>query len=319
MRKVKLAAMQPCTLPKGNAVEADEIFAQYIVPQLDVTLNMVRSAGETGCDMVTTSEDICAVSHYFTDPSGIFPELAKRSAAYAEEKLSALARTYGMYIAGCYFKPYDDGIHNVASIFSREGAIVGEYRKTHLPPNELWWVREGNTLPVFDLDFGRVGILICYDMMFPEAAQVLSLKGAEVVLHPTAGYGWYDAIGEATLKTRANDGNFHLVVSKNYIWNGAGKSGIIDYWGHIRAEAGFYENVTVVHEIDLDEPKRQPSWFYQSKMSGLAEITRRYPTERRPELYADLTAPQAKKQAPPDAERRAELITMVNDGRCRWS
>ena len=260
------------------------------------------------------------MSGYLIDTSSdcLFPDLAALSAAYVEEKISVLAKKYGMYIIACYFKPIDGKVYNVAAIFNRAGAICGFYKKTHLPPNELWQVRAGDDVPVFDLDFGRIGIEICYDMMFPALSEALSLAGVEIVFHPTGGYGWYDSIGEATLRTRANDGSFYLVTAKNHCGMNAGKSSVIDYWGQVLADAGFYENTLVWREIDLDIPKTQPSWFYQTGMSGEARVRVRHETERRPELYKALCAPLTREQKAPDIETQEKLREQVKKGLLHW-
>jgi predicted amidohydrolase len=169
----------------------------------------------------------------------------------------------------------------------------------------------------FETDFGRIGICICYDMMFSECAEALALSGAEIIFHPTAGYGWYDGIGEATLRTRANDNSVYIVTAKNWVHNGAGKSSVIDYWGYVLSDAGFHRNAIVTCEIDLDEKKTQPDWYYPVQTSGVADVRERSRGERRPELYGALLEvhPGLEK---PDAEKQAEIIKKMKSGECRW-
>ncbi len=123
------------------------------------------------------------------------------------KKLSAAAAANRIYvIIGCW-EVYGDGTFaNTALIFDRNGKIVGKYHKTHAavdkyegnppwsqPPNGKnqdwfiqndpeWIMKKGRDIPVFDFDFGKVGVMTCYDGWFPECARVLSLKGAEVVV-----------------------------------------------------------------------------------------------------------------------------------------
>lgn len=122
-------------------------------------------------------------------------------------KISAAAKANSTYVAvGCWEVFEDDSFANTILVFGRDGKIVGKYRKTHpaidnfdgsppwaRPPvgktrewmlqNDPEWIMEaGKELPVFEFDFGRVGILTCYDGWFPEPARVLSLKGAELIL-----------------------------------------------------------------------------------------------------------------------------------------
>ena len=330
MRKIKVGAIQPrgapydprynCLAP-GYTGDVEAILRDCVTPNLNVSLQLVAQAGEAGCGIVTTSEDVCGLSRFLVDTTetNAFPALAARSARMADEAFASLAARYGMYVIACYFRQEDDGaVYNVATVFGRKGERVGAYRKTHLPPDELWQVRAGDALEVLALDFGTIGISICYDIMFPEPTAVLAMRGAEIIFHPTGGYGWYDAIGEATLRTRANDNSVHIVTAKNYVFNGAGRSGVIDFWGQTLADAGFYENALVCHTLDLDVPKTQPPWFFQTQMSGEARVAPRKLRERRPELYGALTAPCAAPQRAPDAARQAALRELIRRGECRW-
>jgi predicted amidohydrolase len=184
--------------------------------------------------------------------------------------------------------------------------------------DELWRVDPGGSLDAIELDCARIGILICYDMMFPEAAGVLAARGAEPIFHPTGGYGWYDAIGEATLRVRANDNSVHIVTAKNHVFNGAGKSSVIDYWGHVLADAGFRPDAVVGSEIDLSVPKAQPEWFYQTRMSGEARVGLRKLGERRPELYGALADASGPRFAPPNESGRRAIAEQIRRGECRW-
>jgi predicted amidohydrolase len=121
--------------------------------------------------------------------------------------IAAAAKANSLYvIVGCWEDLADGAFSNQALLFDREGGIVGRYAKTHRavdhfegdqpwqrPPagksrrwmlenDPEWEMRAGNDLPVFDLDFGRIGIMTCYDGWFPEPPRVLSLRGAELVV-----------------------------------------------------------------------------------------------------------------------------------------
>lgn len=328
MRSIKVGAIQPDYLPvpqefdcMGPAYhnDAEAITERYVKAQLEVTFALLEQAGRAGCGIVTTGEDACGTSAFCVDTTGtnIYPRLLELSAPLAEAGFARIARTYGMYIVGCYNKRTDGRNYNVASVFDRGGHIVWEYRKTHLPAYEGWQTTPGDRLDSFQTDFGRIGVCICYDMMFPECVQAVALSGAEVIFHPTAGYGWYDSIGEATLRTRANDSSVHLVTAKNHVFNAAGKSSVIDHWGQVLADAGFYPNVVVTQEIDLDVPKTQPDWYYPTQTSGMPDLRQRSLSERRPEIYAAL----AQRQREPfvlDQEAQMRVIQSIRAGKCRW-
>jgi len=326
MREVTLTAAQASDLGREARFDClseyftpdiNDIMQAHVLPRLDSHINLLSRLSGPGTNLALTIEDVCGLSWFLLADTALFDELVVRSYKAAEERFSALAVKMNIYIAACYFKRTNGCNYNVVSIFGPCGQIRGEYRKTHIPPNEMWHTTDGEELNIIDLGFAHIGVLICYDMMFPEAATTLALKGAEIILHPTGGYGWYDAIGEATLKTRANDSSAYILTAKNYVYNAAGKSSIIDPWGHVLSDAGFYPDVLVSKTIDLDIPKTQPEWFYQSKMSGHADIKKRYPLERRPELYDNLSSPTPRLKVPDTAQREV-LKNMVRSGECRW-
>ena len=330
MRKIKLGTVQPAYVPTPPEYDCmhdpydndvRKIIGSCVSRQLEVTFSLLDQAGREGCGIVTTCEDACVIGNYGVDTTGtnIFPELVRQSAQMAEEGFSSLAKKHAMYVVACYFKQDAGKIFNMASLFNRNGEIIGDYRKTHLPAYEKWQVAEGNWLGCLETDFGKIGVNICYDMMFPETVEAVSLAGAEIIFHPTAGYGWYDSIGEATLRTRANDNHVYIVTSKNHVNNAAGKSSIIDYWGQVLADAGFYPNVVVTREIDLDQPKSQPDWFYPVQTTGIANLRERSHRERRPELYGSLTAENRKPLGVSGQAEQDRIIRMIKNRQCRWS
>jgi predicted amidohydrolase len=135
------------------------------------------------------------------------------------------AREHGMYVAGgIYF--YDkraDRLLNRVPLFDRAGELVGSYDKVHPYSPEILeqGVTPGERVPVFRTDFGLVGILICYDSWFTDVAELLALRGAEVILFPNAGY--YRSL----MPARAADNRARFVVSSLEgpagIWDTAGR------------------------------------------------------------------------------------------------
>jgi predicted amidohydrolase len=307
MRKVKVGAIQPTTYLKNHR------------DNLDVSLKLLEQAGEAGCDIVTTCEDIAIVSHYGTDITKYdeFVKIVRESHAIVDEELSALAANYRMYIIGARLVWRDGKVYNTAAVFDRQGKIIGEYIKTQLPPNEAWYTEPGSDLNVFHLDFGCIGINICYDMMFPETVRTLALKDAEIVFHPTFGYGWNDSMGEATLRTRANDNGVYIVTAKNYAYNGAGKSSVIDHWGQVLCDAGSYPNVIVTKTIDLDQKKLQPDWYFNTPISGTNDVRLRLERERRPELYGAICE-ENEKPVVLTYDEKIAILKRIEKGEVRW-
>jgi len=330
MRKVKVAALQPAeiTFPRqyrwghdGYTPDVDAIMKHCILPQAEVTFGLLEEAGPAGIDIITTCEDIALANAYMIDTSdrNIFPEIVVRSFPILEERFSAIAKKHRMNIVACYYKQYEGQNYNIASVFNRNGEIIGEYRKTHLPSNELFQSAAGDSIHTIDTDIGRIGVLICYDMMFPAAAETLSLQGAEIVFHPTFGYGWFDSIGEATLRARASDGSFYIVTSKSYCYNAAGKSSVIDYWGHVMVDAGFTQNTYAMAEIDLDKPKAQPDWHIQTGITSQPNMRKRHEAERRPELYTAICEEKKEEfNIPSPGAEQAEFMEKVKSFTLHW-
>jgi predicted amidohydrolase len=143
---------------------------------------------------------------------------SRRGAAYEEiaeelrgptyQLLARKAREYGTYVLGCIYERDGALLFNTAFLLDRAGELAGTYRKVHLYwPEEREGISPGDAFPVFDADFGRVGVMICYDSWFPEAARILGLQGAEVLLFPSAGYG------EEQVLARPGDNAAYLVAS----------------------------------------------------------------------------------------------------------
>ncbi|MCC6442865.1 MAG: carbon-nitrogen hydrolase family protein [Armatimonadetes bacterium] len=105
------------------------------------------------------------------------------------EMMACKARQWGMYVSGTFDERRGDMVFNTAPLFDRKGDLAGAYSKNQLfDPEEDDGATPGVGYPVFHTDFGRVGIIICYDSWFPEPTRLLAYKGAELVLFPNAGY-----------------------------------------------------------------------------------------------------------------------------------
>lgn len=135
--------------------------------------------------------------------------------------MSSKARQWKMYVTGTTYIRRGDLIYNTAPLFDRQGKLMGTYEKVMLYDPELdQGATSGERFPVFDTDFGRIGIITCYDSWFPETAQLLALQGAELALLPNEGY--YTEIMHA----RSADNCMCLAVSSGdnpaNVWDSGG-------------------------------------------------------------------------------------------------
>lgn len=161
--------------------------------------------------------------------------------------LGEVARRNNLYIVAGLLEREGDVVYNTAVLIDREGNLAGKYRKTSLPREEIdGGVTPGNSFPVFDTDFGRVGIMICWDVTFPEAARALARQGAEVIMLPIWG-------GDISLaKARAIENQVYLVSSTYDMI-----SGVFDLEGNVIAQAKEDKSVAVI-EVDLNAHKLWP-------------------------------------------------------------
>ena len=165
------------------------------------------------------------------------------------DRLGRAAATHRMYLVVCNdaIEPADGALYNTAFLLGRDGKEVGRYHKVNLPIQEQDRAR-GSTFPVFPTrDLGGVGMLICYDMVFPEATRCLALAGADVVFVPTLGGAAVTddpELDRAAFRTRAVENYVHLVVAKR----GDG-SMIVSPQGKVLAEAQGTDSLAIA-EID---------------------------------------------------------------------
>jgi predicted amidohydrolase len=152
---------------------------------------------------------------------GVTADAAPPPAGPAAALLARKSREWRMYTSGAFYEHRGGLVYNTAPLFDRAGSLAGTYDKC-MPydPEMDAGVVPGTRCDVFETDFGRVGILICYDSWFPETARRLALQGAELVLLPNAGY-WTEL-----MPARAADNGICIaassLVSPAGVWDSSG-------------------------------------------------------------------------------------------------
>jgi predicted amidohydrolase len=220
---------------------------------------LVEEAGPAKPDLICLPEGITVVGtgKSYADVSEPVPGPTTRT-------LGELAKKLRSYLVAGLYERSGNVVYNTAVLVGRSGELIGSYRKTHLPREE--WeagVTPGDAYPVFETDFGKVGLIICWDLHFPEPARAMALKGAEVLLLPIWGGS------EVLARARAIE-NHVFLVSSTYDM----RSFIVDPTGAILAEATKDQPVASA-ELDLDRVIQQP-W--------LGDMKTRTWKERRPDL-----------------------------------
>jgi len=198
------------------------------------------------------------------------------------DMLSQKAKALHSYVVTTLHENDRGVVYNTAVLIDREGSIVGKYHKVHLTIAEGdGGITPGNEYPVFQTDFGKIGILTCWDNWFSEPSRVLRLKGAEIILFPLAGDG-VPLHYEAVTRARAMDNGVYLVSCPTLndipalIYNPAG-----EVLGKARGPFAH-----AVAEIDLNQEWRVR---YLSVAGGDGEAKSLYIKERRPDTYSELT------------------------------
>jgi len=158
---------------------------------------LIREAAGRGAQIVCTPE--LFLGPYFCQVEDhAFFRLAERVPGPSTERLGALARELGVVIVASLFEKRSEGLyHNTAAILDADGSFLGKYRKMHIPDDpqyhEKFYFTPGDTgYRSWQTRYGRLGVLICWDQWYPEAARLTAMSGAEILLYPTA-IGWLPA------------------------------------------------------------------------------------------------------------------------------
>ena len=158
-------------------------------------IDRIHEAAKRGAQIVCLPE--LFLSPYFckTHDMQLF-DLAEPIPGPSSEKLAAVAKQAGVAVVASIYEKQMEGLYyNTAAVFDADGSLLGTYRKMHIPHDPLYfekyYFRPGDLgFKVFDTRFGKVGTLVCWDQWFPEGARLTALKGAEVLVYPTA-IGWH--------------------------------------------------------------------------------------------------------------------------------
>ena len=252
---------------------------------------LVEEAAERGAQVVLPPE--LFQGHYFckTEDEAHFARAFSMERHPAVLAMREAARRLGVVIPTSYFERDGQHFYNSLALVDADGSVLGNYRKSHIPDGpgyeEKFYFRPGNTgFRVWDTKFGRLGVGICWDQWFPEAARAMVLEGAEVLFYPTAIGSEPEDPGLDTrhLWRRAMQGhavsNLVPVVAANRTGvegdqSFYGHSFICDHFGDVLAELGDAEEGVIVRELDLAEAARRRAAF------GFFR-------DRRPELYGRL-------------------------------
>ena len=255
------------------------------------TADMVREAAETGANIVLPPE--LFQGHYFCrhEREDLFTRARPTAEHPAVVAMQKAAKAAGVYVPTSFFERDGQQHYNSLAMIDPEGEIMGVYRKSHIPDGpgyeEKFYFRPGNSgFRVWETRYGTIGVGICWDQWFPEAARAMVLMGAELLMYPTAIGSEPEEpdLDTAAMWKRAMTGhavsNTCPVVAANRtgIEEGQsfyGSSFIIDEYGDTRAELDRTETGSIAATFDLDVVRAHRASF------GFFR-------DRRPDLYGRL-------------------------------
>lgn len=241
-RLVKVAAFP--AMPTGD--DRKERAEKLLAP--------IEQAKKAGAEIVCLTEAL--------NYGGKLLDIAEPLAGPTCTVLAKAAAANQIYVIGCLYERDGDYVYNTAVLFDRQGRQVGKYRKTHLHwPEMIQGVRPGTEYPVFECDFGKIGIMICYDSWIPEVSRVLALKGAEILFCPNMGYG--ETVGIATA---GNTGAY-------FVSSSCGSTKVNNVFaGPDFKKLAYGGPEMLLAELNLGEPK--PHYYYQWQTSGMPQSFR---------------------------------------------
>jgi N-carbamoylputrescine amidase len=266
---------------------------------LNKAIDRIRQAARSGASIICLQELFSSL--YFCDTENYDHfQLAEPIPGPTTEVLQKLAAELGVVIIASLFEKRAQGLyHNTTAVLDADGSYLGKYRKMHIPDDpayyEKFYFTPGDLgYKVFKTKFATIGVLICWDQWYPEAARITSLMGAEILFYPTA-IGWATSQDEATNKEQYNAwqtiqrshavANGVYVVSVNRV--GFEQDGAMRFWGgsfvsnpfgSLLYLASHEEEEVHVQEIDLDLSDRyRTHWPFlrDRRIDSYQPITRR--------------------------------------------
>jgi N-carbamoylputrescine amidase len=265
----------------------------------------IAACARQGAQLVVLQELHCGIYFCQAEETGMF-DLAEPIPGPDTEVFAAAAREYGVVLVSSLFEKRAPGLyHNTAVVFEKDGSIAGKYRKMHIPDDPAYY--EKFYFTPGDMGFqpiatsvGKLGVLVCWDQWYPEAARLMALAGAEVLIYPTA-IGWESS--DASAEKERQHGAWFTIQRGHAVANGlpvvtvnrvgeepdwTGVTGGIQFWGqsfvagpqgevlHL-SSSDREENVVI--EIDkqrTEDVRRIWPFFRDRRIDYYGGLTQRY-------------------------------------------
>ena len=257
----------------------------------ETILDRLRAATGSGAQLAIFPE--CALTGYCFESLEEASPFAERIDGPSSDAFAKACRDTGIHAVIGFIEKDGANYYNAAMVIGPSG-VIGGYRKVHLPflGVDRFLTPGDRPFEVLELPSGRIGVNICYDASFPEAARALKLLGAELIILPTNWPTGAWRTAEFIINARAceNHVNFAAVnrVGIERGWQFIGRSKVVDYNGDTIAEASRADKEMLLVEVDLAEANKNKI----VNVAGSYEIDRL--ADRRPEFYRIVTAETSK-------------------------
>jgi len=239
---------------------------------LEKARNIIKQAAHEGANIILLQELFQSPYFCIEYDEKIFKLAQTFKNNHILEEMSELCKELNIVLPISYFEKSNNTYFNSIAVINSDGNILGNYRKSHIPDGagylEKYYFNPGNTgFKVWDTNFGKIGIGICWDQWFPEAARIMVLKGADILFYPTAignelrsNYDSSDAWQRAMQGHAAS--NIVPVVASNRIGTEKvktqsnkfyGRSFICDHTGEILREASRDNEEILIAEVDIEK------------------------------------------------------------------
>jgi N-carbamoylputrescine amidase len=273
-------------------------------------LRLVEQAAKQGAQIICTQE-LFASQYFCQVEDHRFFKLAETIPGPSTDAFGKIAKKYKATIIASLFEKRADGLyHNTAAVIDSRGAIQGVYRKMHIPDDPLYYEKfyftPGDTgFRAWETEFGKIGVLICWDQWFPEGARLTALQGAQILFYPTA-IGWHPS--EKKEYGKSQHESWELIQRSHAVANGcyvvapnrigvekiAGANGKpvnddgIEFWGQsfvaapngqIVAKASVDKEEVLVVPCDLDRVEfSRTHWPFlrDRRIDAYGDLTRRF-------------------------------------------
>lgn len=233
---------------------------------INKAVELIKVASDNGANIVVLPE-------IFNSPYGnkYFVENAEKFPGVTSNTMMEIAKECGIYlVAGSIPESFEGNIYNTCFVYNPKGEMIAGHRKVHLFDihiegkqhfMESDTLTAGDDFTVFDTEYARIGIGICFDVRFPEYFRILAKEGAELVLLPAAfNMTTGPAHWELSLRMRAVDNQYYMAAASparnnelSYV--SYAHSMIVDPWGEVLIDAGVDENI-IYSDIDLEKVKK---------------------------------------------------------------